>query len=98
MKVEILQSAKRDLLECYWFYELQKPGLGSYFLEHLQRDIDSLESYAGTHRRAYKRYHWMGSKKFPHAVLYFIQGDTAFVDAVIDCRRSPDLIKQRLKP
>ncbi len=97
MKVEILQPAKRDLLDCYWFYERQRPGLGGYFLEHLNRDIDSLELYAGIHHRAYKRYYWMGSRKFPHAVLYFVQGDTAYVDAVIDCRRSPDWIRQRLK-
>ena len=78
----ILRPAKRDLLDSYWFYERQRPGLGDYFLEHLQRDIDSLEHYAGIHRRAHKQYHWMGSKRFPHAVLYFVQGDTAYVNAV----------------
>ncbi len=96
MKVEILRPAKRDLLEGYWFYERQSPGLGGYFLQHLHADIDSLEHYAGIHRRVYGRYHWHGSKRFPHAVLYFVKDGTAYVDAVIDCRRSAEWIKQRL--
>ncbi len=96
MKVEILDSAKRDLLDGYWFYERQASGVGAYFLRTLQAEIDSLAGTAGIHRRVRGRYHWMISRKFSHAVYYHVQGDTAFVDAVIDCRRSPDWIRKRL--
>jgi len=97
MKVEILPAAKRDLVAGYWFYEQQRRGLCDYFLQHLQSDIDSLERYAGIHHRAYRHYHWLGSRRFPHAVLYHVVGEIAYVDAVIDCRRSPDWIHRRLK-
>ena len=35
MKVAILSAAKQDLLDGYWFYERQYPGLGDYFIKQL---------------------------------------------------------------
>ena len=51
MKVEILSTAEDDLVDGYRFYERQEPGIGNYFLESLFAEIDSLEFYAGTHKR-----------------------------------------------
>lgn len=96
MKIEILGSAQRDLLDGYWFYEKQASGLGAYFLQHLKAEIDALADTAGIHRRIRGQYHWIVSKKFPHAVYYHVQNETAYVDAVIDCRRSPHWIRKRL--
>jgi hypothetical protein len=42
MKTRILSPAEKDLVEGYRFYESQSPGLGSYFLDSLYSDIDSL--------------------------------------------------------
>ena len=47
MKIRILPSAMEDLSNGFQFYENQIPGLGSYFLETLFSDIDSLKLYAG---------------------------------------------------
>lgn len=49
MKIRILKSARKDLKEGYHFYELQQEGLGSYFLESLYSDIESLKLFAGIH-------------------------------------------------
>jgi len=51
VKIEILAEAKEDLLLGYHFYEAQSPGLGSYFLDSLFSDIDSLLLCAGIHRK-----------------------------------------------
>ncbi len=45
MKIKILESAKEDLKEGYYFYEIQRKGLGSYFLEALYADIESLKLF-----------------------------------------------------
>jgi len=37
MKVQILDTAEQDLVEGYWFYEMQQPGLGAYFLNSINR-------------------------------------------------------------
>jgi hypothetical protein len=50
MKIEVLEEAKEDLISGYHFYEKQSPGLGSYFLDSLYSEIDSLLLYAGIHR------------------------------------------------
>jgi hypothetical protein len=45
MKIKILTSASQDLIDGYRFYEKQSEGLGSYFLDTLYSDIDSLATY-----------------------------------------------------
>ncbi|MEN6489294.1 MAG: hypothetical protein ABFD66_10530 [Smithella sp.] len=45
MKIKILTSASQDLIDGYRFYEKQSEGLGSYFLDTLYSDIDSLAIY-----------------------------------------------------
>ena len=53
MRIEVLDDAKDDLVDGFHFYEEQSPGLGSYFLDSLFADIDSLLLYAGIHRIVY---------------------------------------------
>lgn len=73
MKIKILRSAQNDLLESYYFYELQQDGIGDYFLESLFADIESLKIYAGIHPIYFeKKYHRLLSKRFPFAVYYLI--------------------------
>lgn len=45
MNLKILPSANEDLINGYHFYEGQSQGLGSYFLDSLFSDIDSLFIY-----------------------------------------------------
>jgi len=97
MKIKILPSAIDDLSDGYNFYENQLKGLGSYFLETLFSDIDSLKLYAGVHKRVYG-YHRLLSKRFPYAVYYALKSKTVFINAVLDCRRNPDWIKKRSAP
>ena len=49
MKIRILESARKDLVDGYYFYEKQSAGIGSYFLESVYSDIDTLTDNAGIH-------------------------------------------------
>ncbi len=42
MRIRILKSAQEDLREGYWFYESQEAGVGDYFLDSLNSDIDRI--------------------------------------------------------
>ncbi len=42
MKIRILDSASQDLIKGFDFYEKPEAGLGSYFIDSLFADIDSL--------------------------------------------------------
>ncbi len=73
MKIKILESAKEDLREGFYFYESQKNGVGSYFLESLFSDIESLTLFAGIHGIHFGRYHRLLSKRFPFAIYYRVE-------------------------
>jgi plasmid stabilization system protein ParE len=95
MRIKILSTAENDLEEAYHFYESQSEGLGTYFLDTLYSDIDSLAYFAGMHR-VVLNYHRLLSKRFPFAIYYRIADDTALVYAVLDCRKSPNWIRAKL--
>ena len=95
MKIEILDEAQQDLIEGFQFYETRETGVGSYFLDCLFSDIDSLLLFAGIHRVVYG-YHRSLSKRFPFAIYYDVIGDLIRVHAILDCRRNPSWIRKRL--
>jgi len=95
MKIEILEAAEKDLLGGYEFYERQSKGLGNYFLDSLFSDIESLYLYSGIHGRHFG-YHRLLSKRFPFAIYYLIRNDIIQIYAVLDCRRNPSWIRNRL--
>ena len=95
MKIAILPSARDDLADGFDFYERQSEGLGSYFLEALYADVESLRLYAGIHRKVFG-FHRLLSKRFPYAAYYDLEGRTIRVWAVLDCRQDPETIRRRL--
>ena len=95
MKIEILDLAERDLIDGFWFYEHQSKGLGNYFLDSIFSDIESLHLYAGIHTLHFG-YHRLLAKRFPFAVYYRLQNDKIKIYAVLDCRRNPAWIRDRL--
>jgi plasmid stabilization system protein ParE len=96
MRIRILSSAVGDLHAGRLFYEEQAEGVGAYFFDSLFSDIDSLALYAGIHPRVCG-YHRMLSKRFPYAVYYAVEGNTAIVWRVLDLRQDPDRIRRALR-
>jgi hypothetical protein len=95
MRIELLNSAEKDLLDGFKFYERQSKGLGNYFLESLFSDIDSLHIYAGIHAIHFG-YNRILSKRFPFAIYYKSDKENIRVYAILDCRRNPAWIRNRL--
>lgn len=97
MRISIQPSALADLKSGSRFYEKQQSGLGSYFLDSLYSDIDSLQLYAGIHSVHFDRFHRLLSKRFPFAIYYEVREENAFVRAVLDLRRDPESIIRELQ-
>jgi plasmid stabilization system protein ParE len=95
MKVRILRSAMDDLENGWTFYERQSPGLGDYFFDSLASDIDSLSLFGGIHRIVHG-FHRALSKRFPYAIYYRVEENTALIFRVLDCRRHPQEISHEL--
>ena len=64
MKIRILDEAQEDLMEGFRFYENLDEGLGSYFLDCLFSDIDSLLQFFGIHPIVFD-YHQSRHAGFP---------------------------------
>ena len=97
MNLKILPSANEDLINGYHFYEQQSPGLGSYFLDSLFSDIDSLLIYFGIHQQFFGKYYRLLSKRFPFAIYYRKKDNVIQVRAVLDCRQKPSTIRRYLQ-
>ena len=97
MKVQILASARDDLIDGFYFYEQKEIGLGDYFLSSLYSDIDSLRIFGGIHFRPYRDYYRSLSKRFPFAIYYTLDEGAVLVRAVVDCRRSPSWIRKHIE-
>ena len=96
MRIEILHEAQNDLADGSLYYDDLETGLGSYFLDCLFSDIDSLILYAGIHPIIF-RYHRSMSKRFPFAIYYTADSQRIRVHAVLDCRRAPAWTRKRLR-
>lgn len=95
MRISIQPSALADLRVGFRFYEKQQNGLGSYFLDSLYSDIDSLLLYAGIHSQHFGKYRIL-SDRFPYAVYYEFRDDLILVRAVLDLRRDPSWVSRKL--
>lgn len=96
MTVRVLQTARTDLHDGYWFYERQEPELGNYFLRRIYEDLEQLGRLAGIHRQISHGLHKMTARRFPCAIYYRIKGNAVEVNAILDGRRAPEWIQKRL--
>ena len=96
MRVELRSEARDDLEEGAWFYEKQGGGLGDYFLDCIDTELAVLEVSFGIHGVVFG-FHRKLVNRFPFAIYY--RNADIFVDvvAILDCRRDPAYIENRLR-
>ena len=98
MKIRILESARKDLVDGFYFYEKQAEGIGTYFLDSIYSDIESLIDNAGIHPVYFEEFYRLLAVRFPFAVYYKVLQYTVLVYAVLDCRREPAWTRTKLPP
>ena len=96
-RVRISEDALQDLNDGFLFYEAKEVGLGDYFAACLRADIERLKVSAGVHRVVYQDYRRLLSKVFPYGIFYTMEGDCGVVWAVIDLRKDPAWVREKLK-
>jgi plasmid stabilization system protein ParE len=86
---EFHDLAEQELTEVAQYYDLEEPGLGSAFLDEVERCLQSIAEQPeagpilqGTIRRRLVR-------RFPYALLYKIKPSGIRVLAVMSLRRRP---------
>ena len=71
------------------------PGLGDRFLDAIEADVLQLPAYAGVHLQV-DGFHRMLIQRFPFALYDLIEEGLIDIYAVLDCRRDPSWIRERL--
>ena len=95
MNIRLLDEAECDLDEGRDFYDGIESGLGDYFAASLGSDIESLKLFAGIHVQHFS-FHRVLSNRFPFGIYYLVEEEFISVYAVLDLRRDPPWIRQRL--
>ena len=86
---EFHRLAEHGLNEASQYYDLEDPGLGSFFLEEVDRCLQSIEAHpeAGAILRGSVRRRLL--RRFPYALLYKIKPSGIRILAVMNLRRRP---------
>jgi hypothetical protein len=95
-QVLVLREVSQDLEEGKIFYNGRAPGIGDYFFDSIVSDIESLLLYGGIHSKHFGFFRMLASR-FPFAIYYTVLKDIAIVGAVLDMRREPAWIQDRLE-
>lgn len=96
MKIEITKSASDDIAAGFRFYEGRETGVGHYFESSIMSDIRSLLIYPGIHEIHFDTYHRMVTNHFPYAIFYKVENGVIRIYAVLNTRRNPIWISERL--
>ncbi|MBV9240523.1 MAG: type II toxin-antitoxin system RelE/ParE family toxin [Acidobacteria bacterium] len=97
MNVRLLPTARQDILDSARFYEDREPGLGRRFYTIIERALNDLSWQAGSHPRIDKKYSVKYVRTFPYAIYYYVANGEAHVDAILDTRRDPHYVSDRLQ-
>src|SRR6266852_2006558 len=86
---EFHRLAERELNEAAHYYHLENPGLGSSFLQEVERCLQSIEAHpeSGVILRGAVRRRLL--RRFPYALLYKIKPSGIRILAVMNLTRRP---------
>jgi len=86
---EFHRLAERELNEAAQYYDGEEPGLGSSFLQEVDRCLQSIEAQpeAGVILRGSVRRRLL--RRFPYALLYKIQPSGIRILALMNLKRRP---------
>jgi len=95
-EVFLSSEANADFKAGRDFYDRNSKKAGDYFVASLLSDLEALSFYAGIHPVFFGLYRML-ARRFPFAVYYEIHDTQVWVVAILDMRRKPDGIIEKLK-
>ncbi len=93
-----LLPAEEEMTEASAFYETASVGLGSDFLDDVQRVVDALREHPGLGRALGQGLRQLRLHRFPFSLIYSMETDAILIVAVAHQRRSPGYWKDRIEP
>ena len=88
-QVSYHRLARRELNEAAQFYNAESPGLGSAFLDEVERCTQAIVNYSEAGSLIIGSVRRRLVLRFPYAILYTIKQDGLRVLAVMNLKRRP---------
>ena len=90
VKAEALQ----DMTEAFSWYENKRAGLGTEFLDEVDKCFDRIVQTPG-HYQSHRDQRVAVLHRFPYKIVYEIEGETVVVYAVYHDKRNPEKLTER---
>jgi mRNA-degrading endonuclease RelE of RelBE toxin-antitoxin system len=93
MTVRIQEEARKEIRDGFDFYNHEKSGLGSEFLDELKRSLLRVSDNPFAWPKLSKNTRKCIVHRFPFVIIYSCDNDELIVHAVAHFRRKPDYWK-----
>jgi plasmid stabilization system protein ParE len=87
--LSIHEAAEAEINEAADFYDIESPGLGSVFIDEIQRAIGSISEFPEAAPLVRGRVRKRLVAKFPYALVYSVRPDEIRILAVAHLKRRP---------
>ncbi|WP_459873848.1 type II toxin-antitoxin system RelE/ParE family toxin [Endothiovibrio diazotrophicus] len=88
-RVTFHESAEVELNEAADFYDLESPGLGTLFIEEIERTLGTLTEFPEAAPQIRGRVRAKSMAKFPYSLMYSVRPGEIRVLAVAHQKRRP---------
>src|SRR5579859_4853762 len=95
--LEFTPKAREDVREIVLWYRGEREGLEDRFLLSLKASTDILLKNPRHYQIKFESVRALLLKRFPYRLYYFMEGNLITVLGVVHTKRSPKLIRKRLK-
>lgn len=89
LAVSVHEIAEAEINEAADFYDLENPGLGSVFINEVQRAIESISEYPDAAPLIRERVRKRVVATFPYSLIYSVWGNEIRILAAAHQKRRP---------
>jgi plasmid stabilization system protein ParE len=94
-EIRVRLKAREDITDAALWYEAQNAGLGSHFVDEVERTFGKIAHNPTTYRILYRETRRAILQRFPFGVFYRIYDQAVVVIAVMHSSRDPQRWRQR---
>jgi hypothetical protein len=87
--LEVLESARDNVVDAFLYYESKQPGLGERFLVCWEKQLKDLQLEPNLFQKKYKDFRQVLIKPYPYHIIYEIDNTVIVIYKVIYARRHP---------
>jgi toxin ParE1/3/4 len=99
-RIVVRPEVEQDLTDAAGWYDAQRPGLGSEFIQEVFQTWDALSEnrFLNSRRHPSKNIRWRFPERFPYRVIYEVleENQTVVVAAVLHAARQDKIWKERV--